>query len=202
MVLGTLKFLHFALQVRIHPVVAVDDFERLLALFDVFRLLVLHVHAAAGDLDDFLRGLESKAGTSPFLRWYLADADYRASKWPGALAGFKAYADAYPNDPLGWQCLALVYPKVGRFDAAEEALDRALELGIDAERAADALRRLTAAVYAAKDYARIPLTATTVARAQESLPITLVPGTAPGPQTGQLTISWGTVHLTADWLVR
>ncbi len=55
---------------------------------------------------------------------------------------------------------------------------------------------------AAKDYARIPLTATTVARAQESLTITLVPGTAPGPQKGELTISWGTVHLTADWLVR
>lgn len=55
---------------------------------------------------------------------------------------------------------------------------------------------------AAKDYARIPLTATTVARAQESLTITLVPGTAPGPQKGELTISWGTVYLTADWLVR
>lgn len=103
---------------------------------------------------DFLRSLEPKAGTSPFLRWYLADAEYRASKWLGALAGFKTYADAYPNDPLGWQCLALVYPKIGRFEAAEEALDRALELGIDAERAADALRRLTAAAYAAKDYAR------------------------------------------------
>ena len=111
---------------------------------------------------DFLRGLEARVGASPFLRWYLADADYRASKWSGALAGFKAYADAYPYDPLGWQCLALVYPKTSRFEAAEEALERALELGIDAERAADALRRLTAAAYAAKDYAR-------AARHQETL---------------------------------
>lgn len=55
---------------------------------------------------------------------------------------------------------------------------------------------------AAKDYARIPLTATTVATAQESLAITLVPGTAPGPQKGALTIAWGTVHLKVDWMVR
>ena len=59
-----------------------------------------------------------------------------------------------------------------------------------------------AAYDAAKDYARIPLTATTLSTAQESLAITLVPSTAPGAQKGELVIAWGTVHLKADWVVR
>jgi hypothetical protein len=59
-----------------------------------------------------------------------------------------------------------------------------------------------AAYDAAKDYARIPLTATTLSTAQESLGITLVPSTAPGAQKGELVIAWGTVHLKADWVVR
>ena len=59
-----------------------------------------------------------------------------------------------------------------------------------------------AAYDAAKDYARIPLTASTLASPQESLSITLVPSTAPGAQKGELTIAWGTVHLKADFVVR
>jgi hypothetical protein len=59
-----------------------------------------------------------------------------------------------------------------------------------------------AAYDASKDYARIPLTATTLSTAQESLAITLVPSTAPGAQKGELVIAWGTVHLKADWVVR
>ena len=55
---------------------------------------------------------------------------------------------------------------------------------------------------AAKDYARIPLIATTLATSQESLTIALVPSTTPGPQKGELTIAWGSVHLKADWVVR
>jgi hypothetical protein len=59
-----------------------------------------------------------------------------------------------------------------------------------------------AAYDAAKDYARIPLTATTLSTPQESLAITLVPSTAAGAQKGELAIAWGTVHLKADWVVR
>jgi hypothetical protein len=59
-----------------------------------------------------------------------------------------------------------------------------------------------AAYDAAKDYARVPLTATTLSTPQESLAITLVPSTAPGAQKGELVIAWGTVHLKADWVVR
>lgn len=59
-----------------------------------------------------------------------------------------------------------------------------------------------AAYDAAKDYARVPLTATTLSTPQESLAITLVPSTAPGAQKGELVITWGTVHLKADWVVR
>jgi hypothetical protein len=55
---------------------------------------------------------------------------------------------------------------------------------------------------AAKDYARIPLTATTLPAAQESLTIAFVPSTAPGAQKGDLTIAWGTVHLKSEWIVR
>jgi hypothetical protein len=54
----------------------------------------------------------------------------------------------------------------------------------------------------AKDYARIPLTATTLSQPQESLAITLVPSTAPGAQQGDLVITWGTVHLRAGWTVK
>lgn len=59
-----------------------------------------------------------------------------------------------------------------------------------------------AAYDAAKDYARIPLTATTLSTPLESLAITLVPSTAAGAQKGELAITWGTVHLKADWVVR
>ena len=59
-----------------------------------------------------------------------------------------------------------------------------------------------AAYDAAKDYARIPLTATTLSTPQESLAITLVPSTAAGAQKGELAIAWGTVHLKTDWVVR
>jgi hypothetical protein len=54
----------------------------------------------------------------------------------------------------------------------------------------------------AKDYARIPLSATTVSRPVESLVMTFVPSTAPGLQKGELTIAWGTVLLRAEWTVR
>ena len=59
-----------------------------------------------------------------------------------------------------------------------------------------------AAYDAAKDYARIPLTATTLSTPLESLAITLVPSTAAGAQKGELAIAWGTVHLKTDWVVR
>jgi hypothetical protein len=59
-----------------------------------------------------------------------------------------------------------------------------------------------AAYDAAKDYARIALTATTLSTPQESLSITLVPSTAAGTQKGELTITWGTVHLKTDFVVR
>jgi tetratricopeptide (TPR) repeat protein len=42
---------------------------------------------------------------------------------------------------------------LGRFEDAEQALSRAVELGIDADRAGDALRRLVAATYGAAKYA-------------------------------------------------
>ncbi|WP_053334385.1 DUF2911 domain-containing protein [Gemmatimonas phototrophica] len=51
----------------------------------------------------------------------------------------------------------------------------------------------------AKDYARIPLKASTLMHGMESLSITLVPSTAPGVQKGELTIAWGTVFLSAEW---
>jgi predicted secreted protein len=54
----------------------------------------------------------------------------------------------------------------------------------------------------AKDYARIPLKATTLMHGVESLSIVLVPSTAPGVQKGELTITWGTVHLAAEWSVK
>ncbi|MCO4100146.1 MAG: DUF2911 domain-containing protein [Gemmatimonas sp.] len=54
----------------------------------------------------------------------------------------------------------------------------------------------------AKDYARIPLKATTLLHGVESLGIALVPSMAPGAQKGDLSISWGTVQLSAEWLVK
>lgn len=54
----------------------------------------------------------------------------------------------------------------------------------------------------AKDYARIPLTATVLSQPQESLIITLVPHTAAGQQKGDLIIAWGTAHLRAEWAVK
>lgn len=63
--------------------------------------------------------------------------------------------------------------------------------------------QVNAAAYdKAKDYARIPLKATTVTQGVESLAIALVPSTAPGAQKGELTIAWGTIQLSADWLVK
>lgn len=55
---------------------------------------------------------------------------------------------------------------------------------------------------ASKDYARIPLTSTTLPVAMESLSIALVPSTAAGMARGDLTITWGTVHLKTEWVVR
>jgi hypothetical protein len=54
----------------------------------------------------------------------------------------------------------------------------------------------------AKDYARIPLTATTLSQPIESLTIALVPSAAAGQQTGDVVIMWGTVHLRAQWAVK
>ncbi len=55
---------------------------------------------------------------------------------------------------------------------------------------------------ASKDFARIPLRASKLTEPVESLSIALVPATTPGEQRGVLHISWGTVHLNADWVVR
>jgi hypothetical protein len=54
----------------------------------------------------------------------------------------------------------------------------------------------------AKDYARIPLTASTLSQPQESLTLALVPFTTAGQQKGALTIAWGTVYLRAEWAVK
>ena len=54
----------------------------------------------------------------------------------------------------------------------------------------------------AKDFARIPLTASTLTQSVESLGITLVPATAPGVQKGTLNVMWGTVHLSTEWVVK
>ncbi len=55
---------------------------------------------------------------------------------------------------------------------------------------------------ASRDFARIPLRASTLSEPVESLSMALVPATTPGEQRGVLHISWGTVHLNADWVVR
>ncbi len=52
-----------------------------------------------------------------------------------------------------------------------------------------------------KDLARVPLTARTLTDAQESLQIALVPPMS-GPAKGQLTISWGKLHLSTEWAAR
>lgn len=54
----------------------------------------------------------------------------------------------------------------------------------------------------AKDFARIPLTTSALTQPIESLVISLVPSTAPGAQAGDLVIMWGTVKLTAPWVVK
>ena len=53
-----------------------------------------------------------------------------------------------------------------------------------------------------KDVARIPMRASTQTPALESLALWLVPSTAPGAQTGELRIGWGSVMLTTTWTVR
>lgn len=55
---------------------------------------------------------------------------------------------------------------------------------------------------AANDFARIPLRLSTLSVPVESFSIWLIPSTAPGAQTGLLTMAWGTVQLQADWVVR
>lgn len=63
--------------------------------------------------------------------------------------------------------------------------------------------QVNAAPYdASKDFVRIPLTSSTSATSQESLMITLVPSTAPGAQKGDLIITWGTLQLRTEWIVR
>jgi hypothetical protein len=55
---------------------------------------------------------------------------------------------------------------------------------------------------AANDFARIPLRLSTLSVPVESFSIWLVPSTAPGAQTGVLTMAWGTVQLQAEWVVK
>lgn len=52
-----------------------------------------------------------------------------------------------------------------------------------------------------KDLVRIPLRSRALHEAQESLSITLVPAAEP-PARGVLAISWGQLHLSADWSVK
>jgi hypothetical protein len=54
----------------------------------------------------------------------------------------------------------------------------------------------------AKDFARIALTASTVADAQESLTIALVPSTVAGNASGVLQISWDRTRLSAEWATK
>ena len=54
---------------------------------------------------------------------------------------------------------------------------------------------------AARDLARVPLRARTDAPSMESLQIAFVPATE-GPARGVLSIAWGTLALTTDWVVR
>ena len=54
---------------------------------------------------------------------------------------------------------------------------------------------------AARDLARVPLRARTDAPSMESLQIAFVPA-AEGPARGVLSIAWGTLALTTDWVVR
>jgi len=65
-----------------------------------------------------------------------------------------------------------------------------------------ALTVLPTAYNAAKDAARVDLTATTLSTPLESLSIWLVPSTAPGAQRGDLRIGWGTALLHTEWVVR
>jgi hypothetical protein len=54
----------------------------------------------------------------------------------------------------------------------------------------------------AKDFARIPLTATTASESLESLAIALVPAAGSGAARGTLQIGWDRVRLSAPWATR
>jgi hypothetical protein len=54
----------------------------------------------------------------------------------------------------------------------------------------------------AKDFARIPLTASQASETQESLSIALVPSTAAGAARGVLLIAWDRTRLSAEWATR
>lgn len=54
----------------------------------------------------------------------------------------------------------------------------------------------------AKDFARIPLTASTATEVQESLSIALIPSTAAGNARGVLQIAWDRTRLSAEWATR
>ena len=93
-----------------------------------------------------------EVSTSPFIAWYQGDAAYRETRAADAIVGFTKYSTAFPNDPLAWQCLALALPLERRFAEAQEALDKAIDLGTPPEAALDARRRMATAAYGAKDY--------------------------------------------------
>jgi hypothetical protein len=54
----------------------------------------------------------------------------------------------------------------------------------------------------AKDFVRVPLTATAATDVQETLSIALVPSTEAGPAKGLLTISWDRARLSTTWAAR
>src|SRR3970040_802018 len=75
-----LEFLHFTFKCFIHPRGAVKDSERLLAVVDVLRLLVFHVHALPGALDHFLRHRERYHRDAVVVADHaVARADYQAA---------------------------------------------------------------------------------------------------------------------------
>lgn len=55
---------------------------------------------------------------------------------------------------------------------------------------------------ASKDFARIPLTATSLTTPLESLSITIIPGTGANASRGELRMGWGTVQLSAPFATR
>jgi hypothetical protein len=52
------------------------------------------------------------------------------------------------------------------------------------------------------DVARVSLRSRTLAAPLESLTMWLIPSTAPGAARGELRLAWGTVELSADWVVK